>query len=85
MTTSTGRKPRTLSYDETKAAEAAFQGRPFNEDWSEAAWAVYQGIHAACRKLNKEPLLEATPFDEETFEETLDAVGAGAGSDADSE
>ena len=28
-----------LSYDELKAAEAAFQGRPFNEAWSRAAGA----------------------------------------------
>lgn len=41
------RKP---TADELKAAEAAYQGRPFNEQWSEAARAVYEGIRAAARK-----------------------------------
>lgn len=36
--------PRTLSFDEKLAAEAAFAGRPFNPKWSVAARAVYQGI-----------------------------------------
>jgi hypothetical protein len=36
--------PRTLSFDEKLAAEAAFAGRPFNPKWSAAAHAVYQGI-----------------------------------------
>jgi hypothetical protein len=36
--------PRTLSYDEKKAADAAFTGRPFNEAWSTSARAVYDGI-----------------------------------------
>lgn len=39
-----GRAPRTLTYDEGKAAEAAFQGLPFNPDWSDAARKVYDGI-----------------------------------------
>ena len=83
MTTTIGRKPRNLSYDEMKAAEAAFQGRPFREGWSEAARVVYEGIVAACRRLNKDPFLETPLVDEETFEDTLDTVGAGAGSDTD--
>jgi hypothetical protein len=36
--------PKSLTYDEKKAAEAAFSGRPFNEAWSESARAVYDGI-----------------------------------------
>ena len=28
---------RPLTYDEKKAAEAAFRGAPFNSDWSESA------------------------------------------------
>ena len=36
--------PRALTYDESKAAEAAFQGLPFNPEWSEAARKVYDGI-----------------------------------------
>ena len=35
---------RVLTYDEKKAAEAAFTGRPFNPEWSEAARRVYDGI-----------------------------------------
>jgi hypothetical protein len=33
-----------LTYDEKKAAEAAFTGRPFNPEWSDAARRVYDGI-----------------------------------------
>jgi hypothetical protein len=40
---------RRLTYDEMKAAEAAFQGRAFNESWSQAARLVYDGIVAATR------------------------------------
>ena len=39
-----GRLPRALTYDESKAAEAAFQGLAFNPEWSEAARKVYDGI-----------------------------------------
>lgn len=38
------RPPRPLTSDETKAAEAAFTGRPFQLGWSEAAWHVYEAI-----------------------------------------
>ncbi|MDQ6732928.1 MAG: hypothetical protein M3Z35_02255 [Nitrospirota bacterium] len=33
-----------LTYDERKAADAAFTGKPFNSDWSDDARAVYDGI-----------------------------------------
>ena len=36
--------PKALTYDEKKAADAAFAGRPFNEAWSASARAVYDGI-----------------------------------------
>lgn len=39
--------PRTLTYDEKKAAEAAFRGESFNPAWSAAAARVYEGILAA--------------------------------------
>ncbi len=39
--------PRALTYDERKAAAAAFAGRPFDPSWSEAARIVYGGILAA--------------------------------------
>ncbi len=35
---------KALTYDEKKAADAAFAGRPFNEAWSASARAVYDGI-----------------------------------------
>ncbi|HKW87100.1 MAG TPA: hypothetical protein VJM82_08515 [Nitrospiraceae bacterium] len=46
----TASRGRQLSHDEIKAAEAAFQGRPFNEAWSQAARVVYDGMVAAIRK-----------------------------------
>ncbi|MEI8015768.1 MAG: hypothetical protein WCH20_13135 [Nitrospira sp.] len=36
--------PKALTYDEKKAADAAFTGRPFNEAWSASARAIYDGI-----------------------------------------
>jgi len=52
---------RRLSYDEMKAAEAAFQGRGFNESWSQAARAVYDGILAASSKLKQPPEVFGAP------------------------
>jgi hypothetical protein len=43
---------RPLTYDEQKAADAAFAGKPFNPDWSADAKVVYDGIVdalSACR------------------------------------
>lgn len=42
-----GESPRSLTYDEKKAAEAAFHGEPFNPSWSVGAWRVYEGIQMA--------------------------------------
>lgn len=39
--------PRSLTSDEKKAAEAAFQGIPFDPAWSNAARVVYDGITEA--------------------------------------
>jgi len=36
-----------LTHDERKAAEAAFQDRPFNPMWSQKAQRIYDGIRAA--------------------------------------
>lgn len=36
-----------LTHDERKAAEAAFQDRPFNPLWSQKAQHIYDGIRAA--------------------------------------
>lgn len=43
-------RQRSLTYDETKAAEAAFKGEPFNPAWSAAAATVYAGITEAMEK-----------------------------------
>jgi hypothetical protein len=37
-------KPRALSHDEKKAAEAAYLGKPFHSSWSKSSRAVYDGI-----------------------------------------
>lgn len=36
-----------ITHDERKAAEAAFQGHPFNPMWSQKAQRIYDGIRAA--------------------------------------
>jgi hypothetical protein len=55
---------RTLSFDEKKAAEAAFQGLPIDEAWSPSAQAIYCGIlvHTQGRNIVEEGVLEATVF-----------------------
>ncbi len=45
-----------LTYDEKKAAEAAFQGRAFNPMWSAAARVVYDGIVRAMA--NRQPFTQ---------------------------
>ncbi len=52
MATRTSKTARALSHDERKAAEAAFQGRSFNPEWSTAARQVYDGIAAVVRRQN---------------------------------
>nr|MBI3611824.1 hypothetical protein [Nitrospirota bacterium] len=56
--------PRDLTYDEKKAAEAAFRGFPYDPTWSATARAVYDGILGAAggRFQAAEPL----PTDKET-------------------
>ena len=44
--------PKALTHDEKKAADAAFEGRPFNEAWSASARAVYDGIVKALPHTN---------------------------------
>jgi hypothetical protein len=46
---------RQLTHDEKKASEAAFQGLPFNPEWSNSAKAVYEGIAQALGHTNFEP------------------------------
>lgn len=44
---------RTLTYDERKAAEAAFRGLPSDPRWSQAARSVYEGLISVLRKDDK--------------------------------
>ncbi len=44
---------RTLTYDERKAAEAAFRGLPSDPRWSQAARSVYEGLISVLRKDNQ--------------------------------
>jgi len=52
---------RPLTHDEKKAAEAAFQGSPFNPQWSEAARKVYWGLSAAIANKGHEAFQEMSP------------------------
>jgi hypothetical protein len=52
------RTGRRLTYDELKAAEAAFQGWAFNEAWSKPALDVYVGIRLAMMKAGHDTLTE---------------------------
>jgi hypothetical protein len=42
-------RPRALTSDQKKAAEAAFRGLPCNPEWSASAGAVYDGLVTALR------------------------------------
>jgi hypothetical protein len=55
--------PRPLTLDQKKAAEAAFQGLPFNPKWSPAAKAVYDGIVEAQKGQPVVPEVVSTPSD----------------------
>ena len=70
---SRGRQP---SNDELKAAEAAFQGQPFNEAWSRAARDVYDGIVAATLKLKWRSEKEGLRELPQELDETKVPVGA---------
>ncbi len=76
------RTGRRVTHDELKAAEAAFQGRPFNEAWSEAARTVYDGILAAKIKLTHETFMRGLPApnrDPQGAEELVGAAAHGGG------
>ncbi len=47
---------RPLTYDEKKAAEAAFRGSPLDPTWSKAARNIYEGLCAAQANLQRKPL-----------------------------
>ena len=50
-----------LTFDEQKAAEAAFWGLPANPTWSSSAHAIYNGIfaHTQGRNVVEESVLKA--------------------------
>ncbi len=52
---------RPLTYDEKKAAEAAFRGVPFDPQWSEAAQKVFWGISAVIWNKRKEAFQDMSP------------------------
>ena len=52
---------RQLTHDEKKAAEAAFQGLPFDPMWSEAARKVYLGLSVAISNKRNEAFQEMSP------------------------
>jgi hypothetical protein len=43
-------EPKSLTYDEQKAAEAAFCGDPPNADWTDSAQEIYARLSAAITK-----------------------------------
>jgi hypothetical protein len=43
-------EPKPLTYDEHKAAEAAFRGYPPNADWTDSAQEMYVRLSAAIAK-----------------------------------
>jgi len=51
---------RLLTYDEQKAADAAFAGKPFNSDWSSNSKAIYDGIVVAMARSHAECELKST-------------------------
>jgi hypothetical protein len=55
---------KSLSYDEQKAAEAAFRGQPCNPQWSASARAVYDGIIKA---MSASESADTTLSEEEVF------------------
>lgn len=52
---------RSLTYDEKKAAEAAFKELSFDAKWSEAARKVYLGLSAAIAHTHNEVFQEMSP------------------------
>jgi hypothetical protein len=53
-----------LTFDEQKAAEAAFRGLPVDPKWSSSADAIYYGIlaHTQGRNIVEESVLETVNF-----------------------
>jgi hypothetical protein len=71
---------RPLSYDEAKAAEAAFQGWPCEDSWSDSAKAIYDGVLAAKLRRDEERRLEEAAMARRRYEAV--ALEEGSGPDA---
>ena len=78
METDLDRIARRLTHDELTAAEDAFQGRPFKEAFSRAAWRVYVGILVAKSKLHHERSTRGRPAPNRDLLSVEDLVGAAA-------
>ncbi|MCI0428134.1 MAG: hypothetical protein L0Z46_08975 [Nitrospiraceae bacterium] len=61
-------EPKPLTYDEHKAAEAAFRGYPPNADWTDSAQEIYARLSAAITK-------RKTTAHNSTSKRDLEAVG----------
>lgn len=53
-------EPKPLTYDEQKAAEAAFVGAPLNPQWTEAAQLLYGRLSATIQSRSKETIGAST-------------------------
>ncbi len=60
----TGTRNQILTFDEQRAAEAAFRGLPIDPTWSRGAVAIYYGIlsHTQGRNIVEEATMEAIAF-----------------------
>ena len=56
-------EPKPLTYDEHKAAEAAFRGYPPDVDWTDSAQEIYVRLSAAMAKRSTTALNLATKRD----------------------
>jgi hypothetical protein len=54
-----------LTYDEHKAAEAAFRGTPLNSDWMDSAQEIYACLSAAVAKRNAIDIMPTNMWDRE--------------------
>ena len=59
--------PRPLTYDEQKAAEAAFHGYPPNADWTDSAQEIYARLSAAIATQSTTALNPTSKRDLEEF------------------
>ncbi len=53
--------PRPLTHDEKKASEAAFRGIPLDENWTDSAKSIYEGIIHALENNQSELEISAKP------------------------